>query len=33
VIIASHHRSGRPKVNADETDGVNRRHNRFSAAC
>jgi hypothetical protein len=26
VIIASHHRSGRPKVNADETDGVNRRH-------
>jgi hypothetical protein len=21
-----HHRSGRPKVNVDETDGVNRRH-------
>jgi hypothetical protein len=25
VIIASHHRSGRPKVNADETDGVRPR--------
>src|SRR5947199_30553 len=23
---AGHHRSGRPKVNSDETDGVSRRH-------
>jgi hypothetical protein len=23
---AGHHRSGRPKVNVDETDGVSRRH-------
>jgi hypothetical protein len=23
---AGHHRSGRPKVNVDEADGVNRRH-------
>jgi hypothetical protein len=26
---AGHHRSGRPKVNVDEADGVNRRHNRY----
>jgi hypothetical protein len=25
---AGHHRSGRPKVNGDEADGVNRRHTR-----
>ena len=26
---AGHHRSGRPKVNVDEADGVNRRHTRL----
>ena len=27
---AGHHRSGRPKVNVVETDGVNGRHNSLS---
>jgi hypothetical protein len=30
-IIAGHHRSDRPKVNADKADGVNRRHKIRSA--
>ena len=30
---AGHHRSGRPKVNVDETDGVSRRHTISAASC